>query len=104
VRAEIDIVKGKVLGVYTGLVIRRETAEGPGIKDYLFDLDGKEGDDDGAGENMYSVDSMTCGNWTRFINHSCDPNMRVYSVVYNTIPEVQAHSPILHFITHAFPR
>jgi hypothetical protein len=31
------------------------------MKDYRFDLDGKEGDDDDDEQDRYSVDSLTCG-------------------------------------------
>ncbi|KAJ7240372.1 hypothetical protein B0H12DRAFT_1134607 [Mycena haematopus] len=38
-------------------------------------------------ENYYSVDAFACGNWTRFINHSCQPNMRVIPVVSDSMPK-----------------
>ncbi|KAG6813743.1 hypothetical protein H0H92_007695 [Tricholoma furcatifolium] len=57
----VSIKKGKVLGIYTGLLIRREAAAAftEDQKEYLFDIDGREaeGMDMDAPENLYSVDS-----------------------------------------------
>ncbi|QRW04907.1 SET domain-containing protein [Ceratobasidium sp. AG-Ba] len=37
---------------------------------------------------IYLVYTKTlAGNWTRFINHSCDPNLKIYPVCYDTLPE-----------------
>ncbi|KIJ69054.1 hypothetical protein HYDPIDRAFT_105624 [Hydnomerulius pinastri MD-312] len=97
-RALVAVPKGKVLGTYTGMLIRREDVENvpEEHQGYLFDLDGTEVRD---GENLggrYTVDSYACGNWTRFVNHSCNPNMQVYSVVYDTIPHV--NMPYVAFV------
>ncbi|KAJ7851467.1 SET domain-containing protein [Mycena leptocephala] len=87
VRAPIDVVRGTVLGVYTGKLIPREEAEAltGEAKQYCFDLDYNEMG--AAPDELYSVDSYKHGNWTRFINHSCAPNLRVQPVVYDTLPE-----------------
>ncbi|KXN89026.1 Histone-lysine N-methyltransferase, H3 lysine-9 specific [Leucoagaricus sp. SymC.cos] len=90
VRASVDIIRGKILGVYTGELITREEALNRDTS-YMFDLDGQENlrdrDDEDAGlDGKFSVDSRTCGNWTHFVNHSCGPNMKIYLVVYETIP------------------
>ncbi|KAJ7474741.1 hypothetical protein FB451DRAFT_275486 [Mycena latifolia] len=81
VRTPVDVEKGTVLGVYTGRLIPREEAEklNGEEKEYCFDLDYN-------GEGEYTVDSLKYGNWTRFINHSCEPNLRVQPVVYDTLP------------------
>jgi len=99
VRAPVDIEQGKVLGIYTGLLVPRDIAEADDEtydKSYMFDLDGREDPSEETPENAYSVDSRTCGNWSRFINHSCSPNLRVYLVVYDTIPEM--NTPYLAFV------
>ncbi|KAJ7240369.1 hypothetical protein B0H12DRAFT_1134579 [Mycena haematopus] len=114
VRATEDVVRGTVVGMYTGKLIPRAEAEvlRGDRKQYCFDLDYNE-DDDVPLEETYSVDAFECGaslipsfpacsclsvfkntsnlmvfsgNWTRFINHSCAPNLRVQPVVYDTLP------------------
>ncbi|KAF8844600.1 SET domain-containing protein [Paxillus ammoniavirescens] len=102
-RALVDICEGKVLGTYTGTrklndVSRREDVEylPEEHQGYLFDLDSTEVK---GAENLggrYTVDSYEFGNWTRFVNHSCSPNMRVYSVVYDTISDV--NMPYMAFV------
>ncbi|KIK19302.1 hypothetical protein PISMIDRAFT_154171 [Pisolithus microcarpus 441] len=94
-----DIPKGKVLGTYTGKVIRREDVDAlpEDHYGYLFDLDGTEIKDEENLGSRYTVDSYAHGNWTRFVNHSCNPNMVVYSVVYDTIPDV--NMPYVAFVT-----
>ncbi|KIK92408.1 hypothetical protein PAXRUDRAFT_147412 [Paxillus rubicundulus Ve08.2h10] len=94
-RALVDIRKGKVLGTYTG---RREDVEHlpEEHQRYLFDLDGTEVKDVENLGGRYTVDSYEFGNWTRFVNHSCSPNMRVYSVVYDTITDV--NMPYMAFV------
>jgi histone-lysine N-methyltransferase SUV39H len=87
------------LGIYTGKLIGRAAAEilPDEHRGYLFDLDSMERDDDVDDDAyLYSVDSYECGNWTRFINHSCDPNTRVYPVYYDTVPEM--NQPYLAFV------
>ncbi|KAG8217880.1 hypothetical protein J3R82DRAFT_6046 [Butyriboletus roseoflavus] len=95
VRALDDIPKGKVLGTYTG---RRDDVDKlpEEHQGYLFDLDGTEVRDSENLGGRYSVDSYECGNWTRFVNHSCGPNMEVYCVVYDTIPYV--NMPYVAFV------
>ncbi|KAF9076584.1 hypothetical protein BDP27DRAFT_1313579 [Rhodocollybia butyracea] len=106
---EQDLRTGMVLGCYTGELIHRSTAAKllGEDKTYVFDLDGKDPPidevhgDGNRGENgfdvdeedldpnvqMYSIDARRCGNWTRFLNHSCHPNLAVYTAVWDTIPE-----------------
>ncbi|KAJ6551855.1 hypothetical protein B0H19DRAFT_1159235 [Mycena capillaripes] len=88
VRVPEDIMSGTVLGVYTGKLITRRDAEAltGEAKQYCFDLDYSE-EDDAPSDERYSVDSMDYGNWTRFINHSCAPNLRVQPVVHDTLPQ-----------------
>ncbi|KAJ7686433.1 hypothetical protein B0H14DRAFT_3534574 [Mycena olivaceomarginata] len=92
VHATEDVVRGPVVGVYTGKLIPRAEAEKlqGDRKQYCFDLDYNE--EDVPSEKTYSVDAFECGNWTRFINHSCSPNLRVQPVVYDTLPYI-AWSP-----------
>jgi len=87
VRPLIDVKYGKVIGLYTGLVIKREAACGS-MSSYCFDLDGDEGEGEGKelAHDKFTVDSKLHGNWTRFINHSCSPNLTIYLVVHDTPP------------------
>ncbi|KAJ7143773.1 hypothetical protein C8R44DRAFT_758863 [Mycena epipterygia] len=87
-RMPVDLVRGRIVGLYTGLLIRREEADklSGSRASYCFDLDINEEPDEDPPENSYSVDAYGCGNWTRFINHSCSPNLQIISVVYDTMP------------------
>ncbi|KAI0651424.1 SET domain-containing protein [Trametes meyenii] len=102
-RATIPLRKGKVAGIYTGLAplfpaFRREEADRriDERRSYIFDLDFREGADDDDITERFSVDGHAYGNWTRFVNHSCEPNMRVFPVIWDTIPEL--NQPYLAFV------
>ncbi|KAJ7288457.1 hypothetical protein C8J57DRAFT_1280309 [Mycena rebaudengoi] len=88
-RAPVDVERGTVLGMYTGKLIRRDEAEKltGDAKTFCFDLDYSEESSEERPENTYSVDSLKHGNWTRFINHSCDPNLHVQPIIYDTLQE-----------------
>jgi len=84
VRAKCDISKGKFIGIYTGELLYSQdresrsdsdigSSQGSVEDDYLLALDW-----DGA--DSWTVSSLRAGNWSRFINHSCEPNTRAYSV------------------------
>lgn len=90
VRAREDIRKGQFVDKYVGEILtpaeanrRRDQAQYR--KDlYLFALDKfndpKAGDERLKGE-PYEVDGEYMAGPTRFINHSCDPNLRIMAVV-----------------------
>nr|GAT51820.1 SET-domain-containing protein [Mycena chlorophos] len=92
VRCPVPLPKGKVLGLYTGLLIKRVEADKlPGTRGaYLFDLDMNEDlysdREEIDFESLYTVDALPAGNWTRFLNHSCDPNLINKSVVLDSMP------------------
>ncbi|KAI5122613.1 hypothetical protein M0805_004824 [Coniferiporia weirii] len=96
VRPTVDVPKGTVLGKYTGLVMKRETASSlaPPKKDYTFDLDARDNDPDCT--DRYTICAYSAGNWTRFVNHSCGPTAKVYSVVINSA--VHMNTPDLAFV------
>ncbi|KAK7018663.1 hypothetical protein VNI00_018349 [Paramarasmius palmivorus] len=118
VRCPQDVEKGKVLGLYTGKIILRSTAENMegAEKAYCFDLDGTEdrSEETEMEEERYTVDSRLCGNWTRFLkqvaiylgylkstliisnSHSCSPNLKVYSAIWQTIPESNLPSLVFY--------
>ncbi|KAI5780556.1 hypothetical protein EDC01DRAFT_718816 [Geopyxis carbonaria] len=102
-RCREPLKKGTFIGLYLGEVVNPEEASkrakmGDEMKlSYLFDLDKFNKDDQenrvddsedelskGMGEDhkdSYAIDGRECGTYTRFINHSCDPNCVAYAVV-----------------------
>lgn len=80
VRALKSIPKGTFVTEYLGEIItdaeaddRAKSCDGDGLN-YLFDLDGK------LLESLYTIDGRYKGNVSHFFNHSCDPNLSVYTV------------------------
>jgi len=64
---------------------RQETAGGAEVVDqrnYIFDIDTEQlfgSRDQVEGKPRYSVDCWAQGNWTRFLNHSCESVLRPYT-------------------------
>ncbi|KAF2211476.1 hypothetical protein CERZMDRAFT_43353 [Cercospora zeae-maydis SCOH1-5] len=103
VYSDENLIQGEFIDIYLGEVITHEETERRGRIDesrnaaevqvdkssYLFTLDKFVGDRDPANDQIvekrdcYVVDGEHIGNVTRFINHSCEPNVRLYSVSYN---------------------
>ncbi|KAI0221973.1 hypothetical protein L0F63_007450, partial [Massospora cicadina] len=87
VRALEDIPKGRFVVEYVGEIINDEEAERRGrVYDsqgltYLFDLDYNYGPDEDC---PFAIDAFKYGNISHFINHSCDPNIAVYPVFYES--------------------
>eukprot|EP00795_Rhopilema_esculentum_P002403 gene2404-18050_t len=82
----LDMIrKNQFVLEYVGEIITSDEAERRGkIYDaaqqtYLFDLDLE------TGEASYTIDAYRYGNVSHFINHSCDPNLRVYGVYVDCI-------------------
>ncbi|EME50278.1 SET-domain-containing histone methyltransferase-like protein [Dothistroma septosporum NZE10] len=89
-----DLIQGEFIDTYLGEVItnaeadKREGKSGKEKNSYFYWLDKFLGDPlDGAQElteeMCYVVDGQYMGNVTRFINHSCEPNCRQYTISYN---------------------
>ena len=83
------MAKGQFIDTYRGEIIlneeanRREERSGPGKESYLYSLD-KFAESNGlSSDDCYVVDGEHMGGPTRFINHSCEPNCRQYTVSYN---------------------
>ena len=82
----VNIKAGSFVVEYVGEVITSDEAEKRGRKydaegrTYLFDLDFNLGQ-----ENVYTVDAAFYGNLSHFINHSCDPNLYIFSVFINNL-------------------
>ncbi|KXN65171.1 SET domain-containing protein [Conidiobolus coronatus NRRL 28638] len=90
VRALQDIPKGRFVCKYTGLVITSDHAEVIGKEydqrgsTYLFDLDAETSEDKKSAQDL-CIDANSYGNISRFINHSCSPNLGVYTVVTDSL-------------------
>ncbi|KAL7276617.1 hypothetical protein RUND412_000383 [Rhizina undulata] len=81
----IDLYLGEVIGPEEAL--RRTTLGDRDGLSYLFDLDKFENAEDNQlddyGEPLkvrYTIDAQYCGGVSRFLNHSCDPNLDIYTV------------------------
>jgi histone-lysine N-methyltransferase SUV39H len=89
VYCNVDLVQGEFIDTYLGEVLtnqeadRREDAGGSEKNSYLYALDKFEGEGDVTADTCYVVDGQYMGGPTRFINHSCEPNCRQYTVSYN---------------------
>jgi len=82
--------QGEFIDVYLGEVLtneetsRREDQADSEKGSYLYSLDKFIEDDPTlTAENCFVVDGQYMGNATRFINHSCEPNCRQYTVSHN---------------------
>lgn len=75
------IPRGTYIIEYTGEIIDQEESIRRGEKydeigkSYLFDLDFNE-----KSEAVYTIDAAHFGNLSRLINHSCEPNCRIWPV------------------------
>lgn len=90
VRCSEKLVEGQFIDTYLGELITNDEAEqreqaGPKDKaSYLYSLDKFVGDaSDITADNCFVVDGQHKGGVTRFINHSCEPNCRQYTVSFN---------------------
>ncbi|MCJ1388656.1 hypothetical protein MMC18_001505 [Xylographa bjoerkii] len=89
-RSPSPIRKGQFIDTYLGEVLtdadatRREASVLKGKDSYLYSLDKFRGLDGEPGflpdEELYVVDGQFMGGPTRFINHSCEPNCRQFTV------------------------
>ena len=68
VKSLVDIPRGGFVCEYVGELISDAEAEQRENDSYLFDLENRDGD-------TFCIDANKFGNVTRFINHSCDPNL-----------------------------
>jgi histone-lysine N-methyltransferase SUV39H len=80
-KAVKPIPRGSYIVEYTGEIIDQEESIRRGEKydaigkSYLFDLDFNE-----KSEAVYTIDAAHYGNLARLINHSCEPNCRIWPV------------------------
>ncbi|EJD04424.1 uncharacterized protein FOMMEDRAFT_167613 [Fomitiporia mediterranea MF3/22] len=96
------IPKGTFIGIYSGELLVDEEAHRRGLKynasdrNYLFDIDFWHIPRDKPDEIKYVIDAFHVGNFTRFLNHSCDPNCRINAVYIN---EANIDKPLLAIFT-----
>ncbi|KZT72048.1 SET domain-containing protein [Daedalea quercina L-15889] len=97
------IPRNTYLGIYAGEYLVEAEAERRGAvynkfgRTYLFDVDFyylKVGNDDWS--SKYSVDAYHAGNFTRYLNHSCDPNCYINACYIN---EANLEKPLLTIFT-----
>ena len=81
--------KGQFIDTYRGEIISTEEADkrgkqlASGHPNFLFDFDKFAETEYFDESRQYVCDGMYMGSPARFINHSCDPNCRMYTVSYN---------------------
>lgn len=99
VRTLQSIVRGTYIALYAGMIITsaEATRKNDQVRRYLFNLDYDQGDSgarsaaaSGGRKSRkktcdYVIDAYGQGNVTRFINHSCDPNLVVRCVWINCL-------------------
>lgn len=89
VRTDRAIKNGQFICEYVGEVITNKEANLRGQiydaekRTYLFDLDCNSIVENQ--ENVYTIDAYRMGNVSRMINHSCDPNIGIWSVWINCL-------------------
>ena len=90
-RCPVDLRKGDFIDIYKGEII---TVTEAGKRDarrnivdiYTFALDkfnAENKHNEYAELHQYVIDGEFCGGPSRFINHSCNPNVRIFSVSYH---------------------
>lgn len=87
VRATTFIERGKVLGTFTGELVpssagtrnAQNSQEEEEADEYSYELDWFDQ------AHQWRVTAKNCGNWSRFLNHSCYPNVKVYAVLYDSV-------------------
>lgn len=87
-RSPDAIQAGQYIDCYLGEIIDDTTAEEReeakvGEASYLFSLDFFPEDENGKPRKPYVVDGRKYGSITRFMNHSCNPNCKMFAVSHN---------------------
>ena len=88
-RSREDLNRGQFIETYRGEIITSDEADKRGQTlthdqaNFLFDFDKFAGTILFDESRQYVCDGMHMGSPARFINHSCDPNCRLFTVSYN---------------------
>lgn len=75
VKSMVNVPKGTFILEYVGELIGQREANARSETAYLFDLNLDRDD-----KHFYTVDAYEYGNLSRFVNHSCDPNARIWFI------------------------
>lgn len=84
-----DLHKGQFIDTYRGEIItdaeatRREMTSTKAKASYLYSLDKFAESENIKIEDIFVMDGEFMGGPTKFMNHSCEPNCRQYTVSYN---------------------
>ncbi|TEB27917.1 SET domain-containing protein [Coprinellus micaceus] len=115
------IPRGTFLGVYAGEILNEEDSHVRGQvyekwgRTYLFDIDFYYLERLEKKEPVYTVDAYHAGNFTRFLNHSCDPNAKLYACYINesyiakpllvvfSLRDIEPHEEICFSYTGIYP-
>ncbi|KAI0074156.1 hypothetical protein K474DRAFT_87506 [Panus rudis PR-1116 ss-1] len=90
------------IGVYSGEFITEDEAHERGMiydmfgRTYLFDVDFWHLNEINKEDTKYCVDAYHAGNFTRYLNHSCDPNCKIVACYIN---ETNIEKPLLTIFT-----
>ncbi|KAF2189534.1 SET domain-containing protein [Zopfia rhizophila CBS 207.26] len=89
-RCRENLAEGQFIDTYRGEIItdmeatrREESSNDKSKASYLYSLDKFAESENLAQEDIYVVDGEFMGGPTKFMNHSCEPNCRQYTVSYN---------------------
>lgn len=89
-RCKQTLYAGQFIDTYRGEIItdaeatrREESATSRTKASYLYSLDKFAESEEIKPHDVYVVDGEFMGGPTKFMNHSCDPNCRQYTVSYN---------------------
>ncbi|KAG8827382.1 hypothetical protein FRC19_003531 [Serendipita sp. 401] len=104
------IPMGTYIGIYAGELLLDEEAEVRGRdlynqydRNYLFNVDFWYMKEDrkrkGKPQTSYVIDAMHAGSFTRYLNHSCDPNSQIIPCVFGG---ARADMPYLAFFTRRY--
>lgn len=75
VRAEENLKRGTFVGVYSGELVSAKSSSQRQDDTYFFNLSGSETLSVEDSNDQYVCDAKFYGNFTRFINHSCEANV-----------------------------
>jgi [histone H3]-lysine9 N-trimethyltransferase SUV39H len=90
-RCPVNLRKGEFIDIYRGEIITNDEANRREVEkrrigrkeNYLYVMEKFADENDIPANELYTVDGEHFGGPTRFMNHSCDPNCRQFTVSYH---------------------